>query len=436
MKRLASFTNRRWSRLRCAIGISLLVATVVAPAFLYANAAANVPDRIYFPDTGHYLSYGFLDYWRHHGDVTLFGYPITEEFRDPETGLTTQYFERAVLEYHPDNSPGWQVELRRLGADLAAGRQTETPFVPVTNPDPACRFAAETGHQICGHFLNYWESNGALPVFGYPLSEPFTERGYTVQYFERARFEWHPENQGTPYVVLLGLLGRDAANRAGVEQAPLEPSPEVPGYAPELFNAGPLEVDVPVTFHAQQDPDWCDPADVQMWLQAVGVDLPVSSDTAIQNSIWNVEIANNDGFSLEQWHASPYAVAVALNAFGAPLPVGDAAFDDIQSAGAAISRAVAVDHQPVIALVDNGTHYLLITGVLLGPGGVEAPPEYVTVYDPWTYASDRSGYPAMGQGSRWDWVTFSTRFTRDSTVDPGIWSGRWTLIASGLPLGQ
>src|SRR5262249_30722124 len=31
---------------------------------------------------------------------------------------------------------------------------------------------------------------------------------YTVQYFQRNRFEFHPENQ-PPYNVLLGLLGRD-----------------------------------------------------------------------------------------------------------------------------------------------------------------------------------------------------------------------------------
>src|SRR5262249_29825445 len=29
----------------------------------------------------------------------------------------------------------------------------------------------------------------------------------TVQYFERNRFEYHPENKGTQYEVLLGLLG-------------------------------------------------------------------------------------------------------------------------------------------------------------------------------------------------------------------------------------
>jgi hypothetical protein len=28
-----------------------------------------------------------------------------------------------------------------------------------------------------------------------------------VQWFERARFEWHPENRGTPYEVLQSRLG-------------------------------------------------------------------------------------------------------------------------------------------------------------------------------------------------------------------------------------
>jgi len=51
-----------------------------------------------------------------------------------------------------------------------------------------------------------------VPVVGLPLSDQFEERStdgktYTVQYFERARFEYHPENIA-PYDVLLGLLGK------------------------------------------------------------------------------------------------------------------------------------------------------------------------------------------------------------------------------------
>ncbi|MFN8540386.1 MAG: hypothetical protein U0232_23275 [Thermomicrobiales bacterium] len=50
-------------------------------------------------------------------------------------------------------------------------------------------------------------------MFGYPLTEEFTEvnpadgKSYTVQYFERARFEHHPEYGGTDYEVLLGTWG-------------------------------------------------------------------------------------------------------------------------------------------------------------------------------------------------------------------------------------
>ena len=46
-----------------------------------------------------------------------------------------------------------------------------------------------------------------------PLNEKFTvtlEGGqpYTVQYFEWARFEWHPDYAGTIHEVQLGQLGR------------------------------------------------------------------------------------------------------------------------------------------------------------------------------------------------------------------------------------
>jgi spore germination protein len=49
--------------------------------------------------------------------LALFGFPISEEFVDPDTGLVTQYFERAVFEYHPDNPAPYTILLRRLGAE-------------------------------------------------------------------------------------------------------------------------------------------------------------------------------------------------------------------------------------------------------------------------------------------------------------------------------
>ncbi len=75
-----------------------------------------------------------------------------------------------------------------------------------------CQSFAQTGHSVCGKFLTYWQSHGGLAQNGYPISEPFIEtsdlngKPYTVQYFERAVFESHPENQ-PPYDVLLSQLG-------------------------------------------------------------------------------------------------------------------------------------------------------------------------------------------------------------------------------------
>ena len=47
----------------------------------------------------------------------------------------------------------------------------------------------ETGHHLGGEFLQAWLTRGGLMVFGYPISEPFTQDGLVVHYFERARFE-------------------------------------------------------------------------------------------------------------------------------------------------------------------------------------------------------------------------------------------------------
>jgi subtilisin family serine protease len=83
---------------------------------------------------------------------------------------------------------------------------------PVSNSASQVYFQ-EVGHTLRGSFLRFWQQNGGLPIFGYPLSEEFQEvsqadgKTYTVQYFERNRFELHPEFAGTKNEVLMGLLG-------------------------------------------------------------------------------------------------------------------------------------------------------------------------------------------------------------------------------------
>lgn len=84
--------------------------------------------------------------------------------------------------------------------------------VSLSKAQTDCRVFPETGYEVCGKFLDYWNEHGGLAQQGYPLSEEFVEVSdldglpYTVQYFERAVFEDHPENQ-PPYDVLLSQLG-------------------------------------------------------------------------------------------------------------------------------------------------------------------------------------------------------------------------------------
>src|SRR6185312_11019452 len=56
---------------------------------------------------------------------------------------------------------------------------------------------------------------------GYPLINEMQQDGTTVQYFERARFEWHPGAAPDNYDVLLGLLGDEltVSRRAAGERA-------------------------------------------------------------------------------------------------------------------------------------------------------------------------------------------------------------------------
>jgi hypothetical protein len=183
------------------------------------NTKPSDSDRLYFLESGHTLGGAFRSFWEHNGGVAKLGYPISEELLEanPLDGelRTVQYFERAVLEYHKEKegTPG-AVMLASVGRWVTAGRDFK-PVDPVANT-PDRWYFAETGHIVKQAFLKYWQQEGGLAMFGYPISEELPEinpgdgKVYTVQYFERARFEWHPTFSGTPDEVQLGLIGKQA----------------------------------------------------------------------------------------------------------------------------------------------------------------------------------------------------------------------------------
>jgi hypothetical protein len=125
---------------------------------------------------------------------------------------TVQYFERAVFEYHPENQPPFNVLLSQLGTFRYRQKYPQGAPNQRPNTQPNSVVFAEMGKRVGGRFLEYWRANGGLAQQGYPISDEFTERSdlngqtYIVQYFERAVFEYHPENQA-PFDVLLSQLG-------------------------------------------------------------------------------------------------------------------------------------------------------------------------------------------------------------------------------------
>ena len=182
----------------------------------------------HFPETGFMVCGRLLEYWRENGGLPVFGYPISPQRNELIEGepFQVQHFERNRLELHPENARPYDVLLGRLGADKLQqeGRVWQRFDTVDSAPAADCMYFAQTSHSLCEPFLSYWRSHGLeldgtpgfsvdenLALFGMPLSEPQPEvlsdgQEYTVQWFERARFEHHPEN-APPYDVLLGLLG-------------------------------------------------------------------------------------------------------------------------------------------------------------------------------------------------------------------------------------
>ncbi|HUE76093.1 MAG TPA: hypothetical protein VMP10_04625 [Chloroflexota bacterium] len=205
----------RFRLIQLALFLTLIVA--LAPP---VAGAVDEPSR-FFPETGHSVTGPFLAFFQSRGGIDTFGFPRTGAVSD--SGRKIQYFQRARFEWWPENPPGYQVQLGLLGSEQ---RSPMPATASEAGPGPV-RFFAETGHTVGDSFLQYWETRGALDVFGLPITPELVENGRTIQYFQRTRFEWHPENPA-PYRVLLGLLGDEVIAQGRIPSEWLRPAIETP----------------------------------------------------------------------------------------------------------------------------------------------------------------------------------------------------------------
>jgi hypothetical protein len=220
-------------RQRTAIGALLAIVTALVVLPGRGEASPPPPQAQYFKESGHSAQNWYWQFWKNTPNaLRILGYPISEpfvqqSFTEPGKSYRVQYYERAVLEEHPENfgrdNNRFYILGRLLGNELIKNRLGEAPFqaVPSIPTNANQTWFKETQHTlrndpVRGPFKQFWERYGGLVVFGYPKSEPFQERNpdtgqtYWVQYFERNRFEFQPQ-QPADFRVLLGRLGAQYA---------------------------------------------------------------------------------------------------------------------------------------------------------------------------------------------------------------------------------
>ncbi|MGH2458359.1 MAG: CAP domain-containing protein [Chloroflexota bacterium] len=135
------------------------------------------------------------------------GRPLTGVIADRViNGQIVQYFQRGVLEWHPENGPGFQIERRLIGDVLHPA--SDPPRAPSDAPPGPSEYfpfspgqATGLGHFVADftrdgqpiYFKQYFDRHGGVKAFGFPKDEPFLRDGLWTQRFQAAVFQYHSE---------------------------------------------------------------------------------------------------------------------------------------------------------------------------------------------------------------------------------------------------
>lgn len=250
--------------------LRFLVVLLLIGLLPLSGLAADEP-RLCFSESPFCISGRFATYWQEHGGLAVFGLPIADQTTSTLAGtpVLVQWFERARFEAQPQREAPFDVQLGRLGDESLLRLGRDWRAAPrEAGPQPDCLWFAETGHAVCNQlggigFKSFWQvhgllypgltpEQGSIALFGLPLTEAQPELyadGTTLltQWFERARFEWHPD-QPDQAKVMLGRLGSESPSAAPVAPASPTPAPSptpIPPMLPTPAAATPTPIPAP-----------------------------------------------------------------------------------------------------------------------------------------------------------------------------------------------
>jgi hypothetical protein len=165
---------------------------------------------VYFPETGHHLSWPFLNFWRSQGNGLTLGAPVSEQTE--VQGLRTQYFQFAKCIH----SPWGAVRLSPIG-DLYAGLDG----LPRLSYTEMCAQTRNPSGDAAVRFIKYWRRRGGFAVLGSPVTPVLEYKGNIFQHFQNVRMEYHPETVEDYYRSQEQYLGISLLGYREVQLTPL-----------------------------------------------------------------------------------------------------------------------------------------------------------------------------------------------------------------------
>jgi hypothetical protein len=205
--------------------------------------------------------------------------------------------------------------------------------------------------------------------------------------------------------------------------------------APVPSGTDAFDLDLSVPIHRQLTRVWCDPADLESWVE-YDQNQSLGDSYAAQQRFWDWELSHNAGFTVQQWDASPFAVASAAHQWLPDRGFNHFIYDDAMQATATAAWVLANPsyREPSVATIWYGDHYVLMRGVRATADPFASYPNArilgVYVMDP------NQGRPSwLGQDryisiDAWvsRYLTPVSYLTPGSGVPGDVWQGKYVMI--------
>ena len=211
------------------------------------RSTASVSQTTLYAETGHTLSGAFAQFYRAHGGLPTFGYPISEPFTEVERSnnqsYTVQYFERARFMLPTDPANETTIQLGLVGAEYA--RFSELPPSVLARVTPLQQLGESTvafsAHSASGknmslaaaHLDGVTVAPKATVSFNMTIGAVTTRAGYVIG---QAVVNGQIQNDVGGGICMVSTALYQAALRAGLEivsrrshSVPLQVFADTPG---------------------------------------------------------------------------------------------------------------------------------------------------------------------------------------------------------------